>query len=52
VPVALRVLAMGEKALRDGEVKIVLGARHRDIEQTPLLLDLGAIGKSALTHRE
>src|ERR1700730_9188315 len=41
MPVALRVLAMGEETLRHNEVKIVLGARHRDIEQTPLLLDLG-----------
>src|SRR6202023_125810 len=38
--VALRILAMGEETLRGNEVKIVLGARHRDIEQTPLLLDL------------
>jgi hypothetical protein len=35
------ILAMGEETLRGNEVKIVLGARHRDIEQTPLLLDLG-----------
>jgi hypothetical protein len=41
MPVALRVLAMGEETLRNNEMKIVLGARHRDIEQTPLLLDLG-----------
>ena len=37
VPVALRSLAVGEETLRNNEVKIVLGARHRDIEQTPLL---------------
>jgi hypothetical protein len=30
-----------EEALRDDEVKIVLGARHGDMEQAPLLLDLG-----------
>ena len=41
MPVALGILAMGEETLRHNEVKIVLGARHRDIEQTPLLLDLG-----------
>src|SRR6202047_5191488 len=41
MPVALRILATGEETLRNNEVKIVLGARHRDIEQTPLLLDLG-----------
>src|SRR6266576_2846655 len=38
--VALRVLAMGEEALRDHEAEIVPRARHRDIEETPLLLDL------------
>jgi len=31
--VALCVLAMGEEALRDDEVEIVLGARHGDIEE-------------------
>ena len=41
MPVPLRILAMGKETLRNNEVKIVLGARHRDIEQTPLLLDLG-----------
>jgi hypothetical protein len=41
MPVALRILAMGEESLRNNEVKIVLGARHRDIEQASLLLDLG-----------
>ena len=40
MPVALRILAMGEETLRHNQVKIVLGARHGDIEQTPLLLDL------------
>src|SRR5215469_5165763 len=38
--VALRVLAMGEEALRDHQMEIVLGARHCDIEEAPLLLDL------------
>jgi hypothetical protein len=32
VPIPLRALAMGEEALRDNEVEIVLAARHRDIE--------------------
>ena len=41
MPVALRVLAMREEALRHDEMQIVLGARHGDIEQPPLLLDLG-----------
>ena len=41
MPITLRVLAMREEALRHDEVKIVLGTRHGDIEQTPLLLDLG-----------
>ena len=38
MPVVLRVLAMGEETLRGNEVKIVLGARHRDIEQAALFL--------------
>ena len=38
--VALRVLAMREEALRDHKMEIVLGARHCDIEEAPLLLDL------------
>ena len=38
--VALRVLAMREEALRDHQMKIVFGARHRDVEEAPLLLDL------------
>jgi hypothetical protein len=37
--VPLRVLAVGEEALR--KVQIVPGTRHRDIEEAPLLLDLG-----------
>ena len=41
MPIAMQVLAMGEESLRSNEVKIVLGARHSDIEQTPLFLDLG-----------
>ena len=38
--VALRVLAMREEALRDHQMEIVLGARHCDIEEAPLLFDL------------
>jgi hypothetical protein len=41
MPVALGILAMGEEALRDHEMEIVPGARHRHIEEAPLLLDLG-----------
>ena len=41
VAVALRILAVGEEALRHHEMQIVLGARHRDVEQAALLLDLG-----------
>ena len=41
MPIALRALAMGEEALRNNEMQIVLGTRHRDIEQPALLLDLG-----------
>jgi len=40
MPVALRILAMREETLRHNEVKIVLGACHRDIEQTSFFLDL------------
>ena len=39
--VALRRLAMGEEALRHDEVQLVLRPRHGDVEQAPLLLDLG-----------
>ena len=41
MPVAVRVLPVREEALRHDEVQIVLGARHGDVEQPPLLLDLG-----------
>src|SRR5260221_2203067 len=41
VAITVRALAMGEEALRDDEVKVVLGARYADMEQAPLLLDLG-----------
>ena len=39
--VALRVLAMGEEALRHDQMQTVLRPRHGDIEQPALLLDLG-----------
>jgi hypothetical protein len=38
VPVALGVLSMRKKALWDDEVKIILGPRHRNIQQTPLFI--------------
>ena len=37
--VALRVLAMGEEALRQDEMQIVFRPRHGDVEKAPLLLD-------------
>ena len=40
--VAMGILAMGEEALRDHEMEIVPGARHRHIEEAPLLLNLGS----------
>ena len=39
--VALGLLAVGEEALRHDQMQVVLGARHGDIEQPALLLDLG-----------
>ena len=39
VAIALRALAVDEETLRHNEVQIVLGARHRDIEQPALFLD-------------
>jgi len=52
MPVALRILAMGEKALWDDEMQIVLDARHSDIEKASFLLDLrrragGKVGRDA-----
>ncbi len=41
--VALRMLAVGEEALRHHQMQIVLGARHRDIEQAAFFLDLGRL---------
>jgi len=39
--VTLRALALREESLRDHQVEIVPSARHRDIEEAPLLLYLG-----------
>jgi hypothetical protein len=57
VPIPLRALAMGEEALRDNEVEIVLGARHRDIERpSSMFIDPdGVLAPRPLTrflHRE
>src|SRR6201987_2334535 len=51
MPVALGILAMGEEVLRDGEMEIVPGACHRDIEEAPLLLDVGR-GAGAEVRRD
>jgi hypothetical protein len=40
-PIALRMLPVGEEALRHHEMKVVLGSRHRDVEQATFLLELG-----------
>src|SRR5579863_2653526 len=40
VTIALRVLAVHEKALRHDQVEVVLCAGHGDIEQAPFFLDL------------
>ena len=57
MPIPLRALAMGEEALRDNEVEIVLGARHRDIEcPSSMFIDPdGVLAPRPLTrflHRE
>src|ERR1700692_4248133 len=41
VAIAVAPLLMGEEALRHDQMELVLGARHRDVKETPLLLDLG-----------
>ena len=43
MPIALGVLPMGEEALRHDEMQIVLGAGHRDIEQSAFLLDSAVV---------
>src|SRR5450631_2988193 len=42
VAVAVVPLLMGEEALRHYQMQLILGARHRHVKETPLLLDLGA----------
>ena len=39
--VAVRALAVRVEALRHDQVQMILGARHGDVEQAPLFLDLG-----------
>ncbi|MNR65427.1 hypothetical protein D3C85_1884590 [compost metagenome] len=41
MPVALRMLAMNEEALRCDDVEMILGAGHRHVKQAAFLLDLG-----------
>jgi hypothetical protein len=41
VPVAIFALLMREEPLRHDHVQMILGARHRDIKQSPFLFDLG-----------
>ena len=40
--IATRMLAVHEEALRDDQVKMVLGPRHGDIEKPPLFFQLGS----------
>ena len=46
MPVALDTLPVGEKALWDDKMQIVLGTGHRDIKQSALLLELGRSGRN------
>ena len=39
--IPVRALAMAEETLRHEQVEFVSGACHRDIKNTPLLLDFG-----------
>jgi hypothetical protein len=41
VTVALRMLPTGDEALRHEQMQVVLGPRHRHIEQTAFFLDFG-----------
>jgi hypothetical protein len=49
---------MGEKTLRHDEMQVVLGARHRDVEQPSLLLNFRRCsgtevgGNAAVNHIE
>ena len=52
MPVAVRPLPVHEEPLRHDEVQVILGPRHRDIEEPPLLLDFrtragGEVGRQA-----
>ena len=40
MPIALGVLAMGEKALRGDEMQAILCPRHGDVKQTAFFVDL------------
>jgi hypothetical protein len=40
MPVAIAALLMDKKAVRYDQMKVVFGARHRDVEQATLLFDL------------
>jgi hypothetical protein len=42
VPVTIAALLVGIEALRQDHVQMILGARHRDIEEPSFLLVLGA----------
>ena len=39
--IALRMLAVGEEALRHDEMQVVLGASHRHVKQAAFFLELG-----------
>jgi hypothetical protein len=38
--IAMNALAMCEEALRDNQMQVIFCPGHRDVEQTPLFLDL------------
>jgi hypothetical protein len=40
MPVPVHPLLMGEEALRDNHVQMILGARHGDVQKPTLFLDL------------
>src|SRR5579864_6719613 len=40
VPISMGPLAVDEKTLRDDEMQIVFGTRHRDVQKTTLFLQL------------
>jgi hypothetical protein len=43
VPVAIALLLMREEALRQDQMQVILGTRHRDIEKTTLFLNLRGV---------